>query len=239
MERVFDPTVKTREIVMKCPRAGTLLKRYRIDYCCGGSRPIGEALQERNLNPTQILHELNTLYEKNYDEQLRMTRWERQKFKDFIQFIIDAHHSYLYMVLPNLQTIITSIFNKHHQSHPELSNVHYLYSILKIELEQHIIMEEELIFPKIISYEKRPTLNSLIDITEYIEDLEREHQHIIQILKDLRDITSDYQVPDDACDTYRLAYVKLDELESDMFQHLHLENNILFPRLMKEMEKIR
>ncbi|WP_062239425.1 iron-sulfur cluster repair di-iron protein [Fictibacillus sp. FJAT-27399] len=239
MEMVFDPTVKMREIVMRCPRAGTLLKRYKIDYCCSGSRPIWEALQERNLNPTQILHELNTLCEKNFEEQRQMTKWERQKYKDLIQYIIDAHHSYLYMALPNLQTIITKIYNKYGKSHPELSSIHYLFSILKIELEQHIIVEEELIFPKIISYEKHPTLNALIDITEFVEDLEREHQHISQILKDLRDITNDYRAPEDVCATYRLAYVKLDELESDLFQHLHLENNILFPRLMIEMEKMR
>ncbi|MED2971808.1 iron-sulfur cluster repair di-iron protein [Fictibacillus sp. B-59209] len=239
MEIVFDPTVKTREIIMKCPRAGTLFKQYKIDYCCSGSRPIGEILQERNLNPTQILYELNTLYEKNYDEQRRMTKWEGQKYKDLIQYIIDAHHSYLYMILPNLQKTITNIFNKHGKTHTELSNAHYLFSILKIELEQHIIMEEELIFPKIISYEKSPTVNTLIDITEFIEDLEREHKHISQILKDLRDITDDFHIPEDACDTYRLTFVKLDELETDLFQHLHLENNILFPRLMKEMEKMR
>ncbi|MCQ6265128.1 iron-sulfur cluster repair di-iron protein [Fictibacillus sp. WQ 8-8] len=239
MEMVFDPTVKTRDIIIKCPRAGTLLKKYKIDYCCSGSRPIGEALQERNLNPTKILHELNTLYEKNSDEQLRMTKWERQTCIDLIQYIIDAHHSYLYMALPSLQKAITNSYNKHVQSQPELSNVHYLYSILKIELEQHIIVEEELIFPKIISYEKHQTLNTLIDITEYVEDLERDHHHIMRILKDLRAITNDYQVPLDACDSYRLACVKLDELETDIFQHLHLENNILFPKLIEEMEKVK
>ncbi|SDM51466.1 regulator of cell morphogenesis and NO signaling [Fictibacillus solisalsi] len=232
MKSVFDPTVETRKVVMKCPRAGDLLKNYRIDYVQNGSKPIGEAINERSLNSIDVMNELNTLYEKNRDNQRGMTKWEKQKVNALIQYIIDAHHSYLYMVLPKLQSMITTIFNKHVGTHPELSHVHYLFSILKIELEQHILIEEELIFPKILAYEKKPTLNALIDIKEFVEDLKREHEHISQFLKDMREFTNDYKAPDDACETYRLAYVKLDELESDLFQHLHLENNLLFPRVI-------
>lgn len=238
METVFDGSVKTGEIVMKCPRAGTLLKRYKIDYSCEGNQEIGAAIEENNLDQSEVLDELNSLYERNANEQRKVTKWEKQKLRDLLQYIMDAHHSYLYMALPNLHRMLNELYSKHSKTHPELSNVHYLFSILKIELEQHIIMEEELIFPKILAYEKKPTLNALIDIIEFIEDLEREHVHINHLLKDLREATSDYTVPRVASDSYRMVYVKLDELESDLFQHLHLENNILFPRLLREMKKV-
>ena len=136
-------------------------------------------------------------------------------------------------VLPKLSGYVTKVFRVHSQNHPELADVHQLFNTLKTELEQHTIQEETSIFPKIKEYENNPSQDQLTEIQNEIKALEREHDQSGSILKQLRMVTNDYTLPPDACTTYRLTYQKLQELESDLFQHIHLENNILFRRLNK------
>ncbi|MDA1475195.1 iron-sulfur cluster repair di-iron protein [Bacillus changyiensis] len=237
MEALFDRNTKTGDIVTRFPRASQLLKEYRIDFCCGGNRPIAEAIEEQKLNEEEILTKINTLYQETKALNEKETDWSQVPYSQLINYIIDTHHAYLNEVLPELSGFVTKVYRVHGVHHPELAQVHQLFHQLKAELEHHLIQEEEQIFPKITAYEKTKLEQHLTEAVQAIDILEQEHEAAGNILKELRQVTNDYALPEGACTTYTLTYLKLDELESDLFQHIHLENNILFPRLEAEAKR--
>ncbi|PAK37830.1 iron-sulfur cluster repair di-iron protein [Bacillus licheniformis] len=231
MEAVFDQNTKTGDIVTRFPRASRLLKEYRIDFCCGGNRPIGEAIKEQDLNEEEILARINTLYQETKALNEKETNWSEAPYSQLIDHVIHTHHAYLYEVLPELSGFVTKVYRVHGIHHPELAQVHQLFHQLKTELEHHLFQEEEHIFPKVMAYEETRSMDRLAEAVQAIDVLEQEHEAAGKILKELRKVTNDYTLPEGACTTYTLTYLKLDELETDLFQHIHLENNILFPRL--------
>ncbi|MEC1262627.1 iron-sulfur cluster repair di-iron protein [Bacillus swezeyi] len=237
MDTVFDQSTKTGDIVTRFPRASQLLKEYRIDFCCGGNRPIGEAIEEQKLNEEEILSKINTLYQETKALNEKETNWNEAPYSRLIDYVIQTHHAYLYDVLPELSGFVTKVYRVHGIHHPELGQVHQLFHQLKAELEHHLIQEEEQIFPKIVAYEQTNSEASLTEAVQAIDVLEQEHEACGNILKELRKVTNDYALPEGACTTYTLTYLKLDELETDIFQHIHLENNILFPRLEAEANR--
>ncbi|RBW68362.1 iron-sulfur cluster repair di-iron protein [Bacillus taeanensis] len=235
MEPIFHNTTKTGDIVTRLPETSTILKEYKIDFCCGGNRPIGEAIEEKNLNEKEILQKLNNVYFKSLQHQ--RINWDHITNSDLIDHIVNTHHAYLNAVLPELSQFTTKVFRVHGTHHPELADVHKLFYKLKVELEHHLIQEENIVFPLIREYEHIPSKEKLIELAQKIEDLESEHSEAGDLLKELRDVTNDYTLPEGACTTYRLTYQKLEDLESDLFQHIHLENNILFPRVLNELKE--
>ncbi|KAA6451966.1 iron-sulfur cluster repair di-iron protein [Bacillus swezeyi] len=237
MDTVFDQSTKTGDIVTRFPRASQLLKEYRIDFCCGGNRPIGEAIKEQKLNEEEILSKINTLYQETQALNEKETNWNEAPYSRLIDYVIQTHHAYLYDVLPELSGFVTKVYRVHGIHHPELGQVHQLFHQLKAELEHHLIQEEEQIFPKIAAYEQTNSEASLTEAVQAIDVLEQEHEACGNLLKELRKVTNDYALPEGACTTYTLTYLKLDELETDLFQHIHLENNILFPRLEAEANR--
>ncbi|RKL66902.1 iron-sulfur cluster repair di-iron protein [Salipaludibacillus neizhouensis] len=234
MEAIFNETTKTGDIVTRFPKASQVFKEYRIDFCCGGNRPIGEAIKEKNLNGIEVLSTLNTLYEETKRLNNQNTNWNEATYSTLIDHIINKHHAYLSDVLPELSRFVTKVYRVHGEGHPELEAVFNLFHKLKMELEHHLIQEEERVFPKILAYEKNGSKSDLDAALQTIEVLESEHEAAGDILKELRSVTNDYLLPEGACTTYTLTYLKLEEVESDLFQHIHLENNILFPRLANE-----
>ncbi|MGM0878139.1 MAG: iron-sulfur cluster repair di-iron protein [Bacillota bacterium] len=234
MEAVFNGSTKTGDIVTKFPKASQLLKEYRIDFCCGGNRPIQEAIEERNLNKDEVLTKLNSLYNETQALNKKEVNWEEKSYTDLIDYVVNVHHAYLYKVLPELAGFVTKVYRVHGAHHPELKEVYTLFQNLKLELEHHLIQEEERVFPKVKTYEQTRSEADRNDVLQTIDTLEKEHEAAGNILKELRKVTKDFQLPEGACTTYTLTYLKLDELESDLFQHIHLENNIMFPRLRKE-----
>lgn len=231
---VFHSSQKIGEIVTKFPKSADILKEYRIDFCCGGDRPLITAIREQGLNEAEILDRINNLYEEVKSVKTEDIDWEKESMSKLIDHVINTHHAYLGVELPIISELTTKILRVHGEGHPELSKVHKLFHSLKMELEQHLIKEEEIEFPLIKKYEENPSKEALEKILKIEKELEEEHVGAGDILKELRKITKDYTVPEDGCNSYRLTYKKLEELEADTFQHIHLENNILFPRLENE-----
>lgn len=234
MEKTFTYTSKTGDIVTKFPMASQLLKQNKIDFCCGGDRPIGETLAEKNIDAEAFLDKLNTMYATAKGVSTKDTDWTKESYGSLIDHVVNTHHAYLNNLLPELGTFVSKIYRVHGMNHPELEKVYRLFNELKTEVEHHLIQEEVNIFPKIKQYENARTEAQLDELIAAIETLESEHDASGNILKELREITNDYFIPEDACKSYTLTYLKLEELESDMFEHIHLENNILFPRIAQE-----
>jgi len=157
--------------------------------------------------------------------------WTNISFSDLIDHVVNTHHAYLNVELPKLSELVRKIYRVHGEGHPELSDVYRLFHTLKMELEQHLIKEEEIVFPLIKQYEENPSHELLERTLKVINELEGEHEGAGDILKELRKVTNSYEMPSDGCYSYDLTFKGLEHLESDTFQHIHLENNIMFPRL--------
>lgn len=233
----FNVNNKIGDIVIQFPRVAEIFKEYEIDFCCGGDRSLGVALKELNLSENEVLNRINN----SYDEYIRSvntkeTDWTNAPILDLVNHIVNRYHAYLYMNLPKISELTTKIYKVHGINHPELAEVHKLFHMLKMELEAHTIKEETIQYPAIEKYVKTKSESDLDKAIEVIQVLNDEHVGAGSILKKLRKVTNNYTVPEDGCTTYYLAYEKLQELESDTFEHIHLENNILFPRLF-ELDK--
>ena len=233
MNNKFTGIQAVGKIVTEFPQASEIFKKYRIDFCCGGDKLLAVAAKELNIDEKSVLEELNQSYtmmaqQNNWGEEVD---WRQQSLSQLVDHIINKHHLYLQHEMPLISEFVTTILRVHGVNHSELGKVHKLFHTLKLELDQHLIKEEEILFPLIKKYEQNPSSQLLANIKNQIHTIENEHEQAGDIIKELRQITNEYALPTDACTSYRLAYQKLEEMESDLFQHIHLENNILHPRI--------
>ena len=227
----FNSSQPVGEIVSIMPQASEIFKKYKIDFCCGGNRPLSDVLSELNLNEDELLKEIHDKLNEISSEKEVFIDFRKLTSGELIDHIENIHHAYTKKVLPELGELTTKILRVHGMNHEVLFKVHKLFSLLKADLEQHLLKEEEMLFPLIKEYDKNPSKQLLEKIGEIIKETEDEHDSAGDVLKELRKITDDFEVPKDGCNTYLLTFKLLEELESDLFQHIHLENNILFKRL--------
>ncbi|MFZ5827849.1 MAG: iron-sulfur cluster repair di-iron protein [Bacillota bacterium] len=229
---IFSAELRVGEIVAAFPGASNLFKRYNIDFCCGGGRSLADALKQKGLATEPVLAELHEAYEQ---EQRRLDKgsidWRTAPLTALIDQIVTVHHCYLRQELPLLSQFVAKINRVHGDRHPELVTLNQLFHRLKPELESHMEDEENRLFPLATAYERSGDPADLERALQCLEELESEHQAAGDLLAAMRDLTGGFQLPPDACRTYTLTFYKLEELESDMFQHIHLENNILHERL--------
>lgn len=219
-------------IVKIFPKASDLFKKNRIDFCCGGDKPLEETFREGNYNADAILSELNTTYQEWYKEDNEAIDWDTVAPAKLIDHIVETHHQYLKNELNPIGEYVTKIFRVHGgEKNPHLKDLHRAYNELKMELEEHIISEENDVFPLIKEYENNPSEALKQQIIKANGGLEEEHEVAGNLLKEMRVLTNDFVPPADACGSYRIAYARLAELETDTFQHIHLENNVLFEQL--------
>ncbi|HGE5780014.1 TPA: iron-sulfur cluster repair di-iron protein [Bacillus pseudomycoides] len=235
MKRIFTENSVIGDIVTQFPKASDLFKSYRIDFCCGGNRPIIDAINERSLSAEEILTKLNTLYHETKQLNESEFDWKTASYSELIDYIVNKHHRYLNEELPLLSPYVTKVLRVHGAGQPHLAQIHKLFHELKTELEQHLIKEETEDFPLILAFEQNPTDENYIKLRKVVDELENEHNHAGDIIKELRKVTNDFTPPVGACGTYRLVYQRLEALESDLFEHIHLENNVLFPRAIAQV----
>uniref|UniRef100_UPI00406C7D84 iron-sulfur cluster repair di-iron protein n=1 Tax=Paenibacillus sp. FSL P2-0089 TaxID=2954526 RepID=UPI00406C7D84 len=225
----FTPAAMVRDIVLQFPKAADYFKAQRIDFCCGGAKPLAEAAAEKGLDPAAMVQELNKLQEQHpvLEED---TAWNEASSEELVDYIVNKHHRYLREELPLISQNVTKVFRVHGEDSPHLGEMHRLFNMLREELLQHTAKEEESEFPKMLAYNQNPTEEGLAELRGLLHNLEAEHDGAGEILRELRRVTNDYTPPAHACTTYRLTYARLEELEGMTFEHVHLENNILFLR---------
>lgn len=233
---MFTALDKLGDVVARFPVAGSIFKENQVDYCCHGNRTIEEAAKEQGISVDDLLTQINTSYT-NVQEQGQLEHdWYTEPFEAIIQYVLTKHHAYLQKTMPVLSELTAKILRVHGEHHgEELSQVHRLFNAFRIDMEAHLIKEEETVFPLVIQYEKTGDRDTLAKVVKIIDELESEHTSAGDLLRDIRKVTSDYKIPDDACGTYQYTYEKLEEVEEDTFRHIHLENNILFPRLKEKL----
>lgn len=232
MSATFTELDKLGDVVVKFPQAAEIFKQYHIDFCCGGVQPLGEAIEEHGVNGLALLETLNDTYLDALKQGAEIVDWSAVSLEQLIHHIVNTHHAYLNQVFPTLTELTAKILRVHGEHHGAvLAQVHRLFNQLRMDMEAHMIEEEERVFPRIVDYEHHPTIDKLNTVIQAVEELDKEHDQTGQLVKDLRKVTDNYALPEDACGTYAHVFQELQNLESDIFQHIHLENNVLFVHL--------
>lgn len=229
MKNLIESKQKLGEIVSIFPASSEIFNKYKIDYCCGGHDTLGEALREKNLSEEDIVLELNEAYGKFIDSNSEYKDWRKENPLDIMDHIIFTHHDYTKKELKEIDSLLFKILKVHFSHHgEELLKLHRLFGNLKMELEEHLIKEEENLFPLMEKYFNSKDDTALEEINQFILDTEDEHDVAGDILKEIEKVTNDFKAPEDACNTFRLVYSKLNALEKDLFTHIYLENTVLF-----------
>jgi regulator of cell morphogenesis and NO signaling len=224
----LDKTVG--QLVMEHPHRSRIFERLGIDYCCGGKHSLKDACQRLNLDPSAVLRELETADAAGSIEE--ETDWSIASISELVDHIITMHHGYLREALPRLAHLVTKVATVHGEAHPELQKLRQVYNAFQSELGQHMEKEERVLFPLCRELETARELPEFHcgSVNRPILRMMVEHQDAGDALAEMRALTSDFTPPPDACNTYRAMLAGLAELERDMHQHVHKENNILFPR---------
>ncbi len=232
MSQRFNGEEKIGNVVADFPGASHLFKEAKIDFCCGGDRPLSEAARGQGLNLEELLGRLNASYAETIARgEAGETDWKTAPIAEFIEHIVERYHGYLKKELPHVGELLTRVLRVHGAGHPELALLHRRFHQMKIELDQHLIAEEEALFPLIKRYADAPSAEARERAVAGLDDLEKDHGVVGDYLKEMRETSDGYALPPEACTTYTLAFGKLAELEADLFEHIHLENNVLFPRI--------
>jgi regulator of cell morphogenesis and NO signaling len=238
MDTHIDPQATVGQLVTDRPGRSRVFETLKIDYCCGGKRPLAEACGKRGLD-TQAVVELLRKADAEADHGGAGTVDPvALSLTDLADHIEREHHAYLRRELPRLDRITEKVSHVHGEADPRLAEVRRAFCALRDELTSHMMKEETILFPMIRQLEQADGLPSSRcgSIANPIRQMETEHEHAGGALATMRAATDGFQPPEWACNTYRAMLDGLAHLERDMHQHVHKENNVLFPRAL-ELEK--
>jgi regulator of cell morphogenesis and NO signaling len=217
------------EIVRDHPALSRLFEQVQVDYCCGGQKTLAEACAKRGIDPQTFLTELETWAATTPSPEANLTDLPLTELADYIERI---HHAYLHTELPRLEKMVTKVAAVHGDKEPRLVQVKGIFLALSAELATHLMKEEQILFPMIRQLEASDTLPTFHcgTVANPIHRMELEHDEAGEALHELRQLTDDFTPPEWACNTYRALLDALHTFEQDMHQHVHKENNVLFPR---------
>ncbi|WP_210470607.1 iron-sulfur cluster repair di-iron protein [Sporosarcina sp. 6E9] len=221
------------DIVTAVPWSADVFRKHRIDYCCGGKVSLLEAALEKGIQPDVVFEEITTV--KKTQDNRGNTHPSSFGNKTLIAYIQENYHQNLRQELPSLAPYITRVSRVHGENHPHLRRLQDLFKELRIELLDHTEDEDRIVFPLMIEFLDKPTDRLKEKLKPHVFELEEEHENAGKLLRELREITNDFTPPEGACGTYRLVYARLEKLEKETFDHVHLENNILFERVRAEL----
>jgi regulator of cell morphogenesis and NO signaling len=223
------------EIAAEAPAAVRVFEKYSIDYCCGGKRPLDEVCRERGISPEAVLAEVEQAAARSEPER----DWSRASLSELIRHIVSTHHEYLKAELPVLYARLARVIEAHDAKHGEmLRNLREVFAGLRDEITAHLRKEEIILFPAIEELERAraerraPAPTPFGSIENPIRMMIFEHDNAGEALSRMRALTGGYTLPQEACATFTALYAGLRELEADLHRHIHLENNILFPRTL-------
>ena len=220
------------DIVTADIRTASIFKRHGIDFCCGGGKILSDVCKEKKIRVSKITNDIeklnSTKNEKNYN---------KMSVNALIKHIIETHHKYVKEKIPTIKDFAKKVSKVHGKNYPETNLIYHLFLRLSDELLDHMNKEEEILFPKIkILIDKtysKSVFFSYGTILNPIKMMEMEHESAKKVLKEIEELSNKYTPPLSACNTYRALYNSLEEFQDDLHIHIHLENNILFPKVMK------
>lgn len=238
---MINSETTVREVALQMPESTKLFEKLKIDYCCGGNQPLAAACASAGIDVGAVMELLEDMTETN-PQDTSVLDFQNASLPELIEHILNTHHVFTKSEMERLDVLTGKVINAHGGNHPELIHLGELFKRLCDDLKPHMFKEEQVLFPYILAMTRavdntqaRPfapfgTVNNPIRV------MLREHDAAGEILRELRALTSDYKVPADACISYQTLYQALENFERDLHQHIHLENNLLFPKAL-ELEK--
>lgn len=225
----FRDTDTVGHIVRDHPAISRLFEQVQVDYCCGGQRTLAAACAQRGIDVQAFLAQLEDFATTDPAPDLDLTALSLTELTDHIERI---HHAYLHEELPRLEKLVTKVAKVHGDKEPRLAEIKDLVLAMAAHLTTHLMKEEQVLFPLIRRIESSVTLpmSHCGSVANPIQRMELEHDEAGEALAQLRQLTDDYTPPAWACNTYRTLFDALHTFEQDMHQHVHKENNVLFPR---------
>ena len=220
------------QLALEEPKAIAVLEKLSIDYCCHGNRSVEEACKDAGIGVEELLREIGST---PADPGVR--DWSASSLTELQQFIVDTHHVFTRDMLAILPQLASKVADRHGANHPEVSRVLTLVQQLVADLMPHMMKEEQILFPYVEQMEAGDAEPPFFGSVEMpIRMMMMEHDAAADLLVTLRTATNVYKLPGDACISFRALYERLQDLEQDLHRHIHLENNVLFPRAA-ELEK--
>ncbi|MAC96179.1 MAG: iron-sulfur cluster repair di-iron protein [Flavobacteriales bacterium] len=229
---------KVSKIVAQNYKTAKVFSKYGIDFCCNGGIPLSEACEQNSVDVNQVVEEVKEELAKDAEVDYR-----KMKQSELVDLIVNKHHNYVEETIPILQAYLNKLCQVHGERHPELFEVKELFGQTAGALTMHMKKEELVLFPYIVKMEKALAAGEEFPMPNFghidnpISMMEDEHTEEGERLRKIASITDGYTCPPDGCQTYRVAYAVLDEFEKDLHKHIHLENNILFPRAKEVFEQ--
>ena len=225
------------EIATKDLRKAQIFKKYGLDFCCGGKKTVKEACAEKGLDVAKVEQELQQADKlESNNRPLPYDEWSLDFLADYI---VNTHHSYIKKNLPDIRAYADKVKRVHGKEHPELDKIHTLVEATANELLTHMVKEENVLFPFIKELVNKQNGKQELEpvgfrsVVNPINMMEHEHVIVGEYLREVRELTNNYQLPSGACASYGMLYRLLNEFEDDLHLHIHLENNILFKKAVQ------
>jgi regulator of cell morphogenesis and NO signaling len=232
----LSATRTVRELATEIPNATRTFEKLGIDYCCGGSKSLSEACLHAHVSVDDVVRALEQDSSFSRVAEDNLPDFAHGELGNLIEHIVTTHHAYVKQELPRLQQLLNKVVSVHGKTHPELGKINQAFQGMSAELASHMMKEEHILFPHIVALEAaisngrpkpRPAFGS---VSNPVHMMELEHDAAGAALKLISELSGNYTPPEAACFSYKTLYAALKEFESDLHQHVHLENNILFPR---------
>jgi regulator of cell morphogenesis and NO signaling len=234
----IDTQRTVADIALEKPQAAAVFEKLGIDYCCGGRKPLAEACEQAGV---ELNHVRNLLEEAFSTDQpnAQGENWSEQSLANLINHIVRKHHAYCREECLRLEPLLAKVVSKHGENHPELERVQALFTSLRNELSLHLMKEEQMLFPYIIGLEESekqksaPPRAPFGTVQNPVRMMVQEHDNAGHLIRGIRGLTENFTPPSDACNSFKVLYKGLEAFEADLHQHIHLENNLLFPRAIE------
>lgn len=232
---ILEDTI-VKEVVKKNFKTAQIFHAHNIDYCCGGNKAIADACKEKGIDQDQLIRQLNNAVSQT-DEDSEFIN--SISLAELSEHIVKKHHAYVRENIPFLEKNLEKLARVHEKNHPELSEIKNLFHLSAGELTMHMQKEELMLFPHIKRLETAKNTHSAVpkatfgSVANPIEMMMADHQNEGDRFNLISQLTNKYTIPEDGCTTYEVTYKQLREFEQDLHRHIHLENNILFPKALE------
>jgi regulator of cell morphogenesis and NO signaling len=232
MTLAISPETTVGQLVTERPSRAKVFEKFAIDYCCGGKLPLAALCAKKGIDPAVVLAALEAA---DASPEEVHTDWSQAPLDVLATHILEVHHAFLHEELPRVSMLSQKVARVHGGHHPELIEIAEIYHRFAEQMLMHMAKEERVLFPAIIRLAQG---DGSFPVNGPISVMEAEHDDAGRDLEALRELTNNYTVPEDACNSYRALFAGLAEIEADTHLHVHKENNILFPRAIAKLQSL-
>lgn len=235
-KKVLTDETKVKDIALSNPEARQVLEDAHVDYCCGGSKSLRDACAGAGVPVGDILDRLR---ENSKDANSGAASWVSASLSELTRHVRDKHHQYVRTAIPRIKGLLVTVNAKHGPAHPEIPAIGDLFEQVGREMIMHMQKEEQILFPYIEAMERAANGNGAVErpffrtVRDPIQMMMKEHDSAGDLLRRIRQASGEYTPPADACTSLKALYQELHQFEADLHEHVHLENNILFPRAVE------